>query len=74
MATHWSSERRAKQSALIRTWKPWEQSSGPRTPEGKAKASRNAWTGGHWAMMRELSKLVNSEVRQARELVEALTP
>ena len=63
MATHWSSERRAKQSALIRTWKPWEQFSGPLTPEGKAKASRNAWTGGHLALVRELYKLVNREIR-----------
>ena len=56
--------------ALIRTWKPWAQASGPRTPEGKAKASRNAWSGGRWLKMRELTKMVNSEIRQARELVE----
>jgi len=71
MATTWTPERKAKQSAQIRTWKPWEQSSGPRTSEGKCRASRNAWTGGHWAMLRELSRLVNSEVRQARELIES---
>ena len=29
-----------------------------------------AWTGGHRAQLRELSKLVNAEIRQARELVE----
>ena len=69
MATHWSSERRAKQAALIRTWKPWEQASGPKSPLGKAKASRNAWKGGFRAELRELSKLVNGELRQARELV-----
>ena len=26
---------------MIRTWKPWERSTGPRTPEGKAKAAGN---------------------------------
>jgi hypothetical protein len=39
------------------------------TPEGKARVSRNAWTGGHRAQLRELTKLVNEQVRQARELV-----
>lgn len=74
MATTWTPERRARQAALIRTWKPWEQASGPRTPEGWAKASRNAWSGGHWLKLRELSRLVNAEIREARELVEAVTP
>ena len=73
MATTWTPERRARQAALIRTWRPWEQASGPRTPEGKAKASRNAWKGGHWLKMRELAKIVNAECRQARELVEGLS-
>jgi len=72
-ANGWTPERRARQAALIRTWKPWKQASGPRTPEGKAKASRNAWTGGHWAMMRELSRLVNAEIREARELVNSVS-
>jgi hypothetical protein len=37
----WTKERKARQSALIRTWRPWEASTGPRTKEGKQKASRN---------------------------------
>ena len=73
MATTWTPERRARQAALIRTWKPWKQSSGPRTPEGKAKASRNAWTGGHWLDMRELSRMVNAEVKAGRALVDAIS-
>ena len=70
MASSWTPERRARQAALIRIWKPWQQATGPRTPEGKAKASRNAWQGGHWKMLRELSRLVNAEVREARDLIE----
>lgn len=38
----WTPERRAKQAEAIRRWKPWEKSTGPRTPEGKARSSRNA--------------------------------
>jgi hypothetical protein len=39
----WTAERRALQAALIRTWQPWKKSTGPRTPEGKSKSSRNAY-------------------------------
>lgn len=38
----WTPERRAKQAENIHRWKPWKQSTGPRTPEGKARSSRNA--------------------------------
>ena len=69
MATTWTPERRARQAELIRTWQPWAKSTGPRTPEGRQRVSRNAWTGGHRAQLRELSKLVNAECRQARELI-----
>lgn len=41
MANGWTQERRARQAALIRTWRPWEKSTGPRTDEGKAVVSRN---------------------------------
>ena len=69
MATTWTPERRARQAELIRTWQPWAKSTGPKSPEGRQRVSRNAWTGGHKAEMRELSKLVNAEVRASRELV-----
>ncbi|MEO8408884.1 MAG: hypothetical protein ABI476_10685 [Oxalobacteraceae bacterium] len=42
MANGWTPERKAKQAALIRTWRPWEASTGPVTRQGKAIASRNA--------------------------------
>ncbi len=41
MANGWTPERRARQAELIRTWKPWEKSSGPKTVDGKAVVSRN---------------------------------
>ena len=68
----WTPERRARQAALIRTWKPWARATGPRTPDGKATASRNAYKGGHWKMLRELSRLVNAEVKAGRDLVDAI--
>ena len=62
-------ERRAKQAELIKQWKPWAKSTGPKSVEGKDRIAKNAWTGGHRARLRELSKMVNAECRQARELV-----
>jgi hypothetical protein len=41
MANGWTPERRARQASLIRTWKPWEKSTGPKTDEGKAIVSQN---------------------------------
>ena len=70
MATTWTPERRARQAELIRQWMPWAKSTGPRSLEGKELVSRNAWKGGHRAELRELSKMVNDEIRLSRELAE----
>jgi hypothetical protein len=71
MVNGWTPERRARQAELIRRWKPWDKSTGPRSAEGRQRVSRNAWSGGRRAQLRELTKLVNAEVRAARELVAA---
>lgn len=42
-ARHWTLEQRARQSELIRTWKPWRHSTGAKTQEGKIKSSQNAF-------------------------------
>ena len=70
MSNGWTPERKARQAALIQFWKPWERATGPRTAKGKARAARNAWKGGHWLMLRELRRQVNTEIREARKLVE----
>lgn len=61
MKNGWTPERCAKQAALIRTWNPWKQSTGPRTPEGKAASSMNAWKGGHREMLRELGRALTAQ-------------
>lgn len=58
MANGWTPERRARQSELIRTWKAWERSTGPKTPEGKARVARNPWNGRERSALRRLSWLL----------------
>jgi len=67
----WTKERRERQAELIRQWQPWAKSTGPKSEEGKERVARNAWRGGHRQRLRELSKEVNAEIRQARELIAA---
>jgi hypothetical protein len=42
MANGWTPERRARQAELIRSWRPWEHSTGPKSDAGKSASSRNA--------------------------------
>ena len=60
-ARNWTPEQRQQQAERIKTWQPWAQSTGPRTAEGKAAASRNGWKGGHREMLRELARMLNEQ-------------
>ena len=53
---HRSGERGRRQ--LVRNWRPWERSTGPRTPEGKAKTSRNADKGDTRGILRAIGRLL----------------
>ena len=67
MANGWSPERRARQAKLIRQWRPWEKSTGPRTQAGKEVVSRNAYKGGTWRLLRELSGALRKQRRRLAE-------
>ena len=54
-------EIRARQSELIRRWRPWERSTGPRTPEGKARASQNAYKGRVRQLLQELARTLRAQ-------------
>ena len=64
MANGWTQERKARQAARIRGWRPWEKSTGPRTPNGKAKVSRNAYKGGTCRSLKELRRALRGGVRE----------
>lgn len=64
MASGWTQERRQRQSQAIRQWLPWKQATGPRTPAGKASASRNAYKGGRRAALRADLALIRAMMAQ----------
>ena len=51
-------ERGLQQSLKIQQWRPWDDSTGPRTSEGKAASSRNAYRGGVRSMLNGMSELL----------------
>jgi len=67
MVNRWTPERRARQAALIRTWRPWERSTGPRTPGGKARSARNAYKGGHRNRLRQLIRSLTEALEAQRD-------
>ncbi len=74
MANGWTPERRARQAELMRTLKPWERSTGPKTPEGKKRVSMNALKhGGRCAAVRKLQSELTRKRRLFRGIMKALT-
>jgi len=65
----WTAQRRQRQRELIQTWKPWNRSTGARTPEGKARSSQNATKSGSSLEIRELIKQMNAMLREQKDLL-----
>jgi hypothetical protein len=68
MANGWTSERRARQAAQIRTWRPWEKSTGPKSAEAKARVSRNSFKGGERQALRAMARALFEQQRSLRNL------
>src|SRR5688572_15434882 len=68
MARGWTSERRARQAELIHRWRPWERSTGPKTPAGRTKVAQSAWKGGVRPMLRKLAGQLREQERGREEL------
>ena len=64
----WTDERRARQASLIHQWQPWRNSTGPRTAQGKAISSRNAYKPNS---VRRVLLAIAVEVRAARHATRA---
>jgi hypothetical protein len=78
MANGWNSARRAAQAAAIQRWQPWQESTGPRSAEGKARSSRNAYREGKRETMRayinRLSGLLRQQDRDRRINIDVTQP
>ena len=65
-----TTEQRQRQRKAIQRWKPWNQSTGPASPEGKAVAARNAYRGGHRDAMRSVIEELREALRAQRDALE----
>lgn len=63
----WTDARRRRQARQIQRWQPWAKSTGPRTPQGKAKVGRNGHKGGTRQKVRDLAHELR---KQAKNLAE----
>jgi hypothetical protein len=66
----WDEAARRKQAELIRTWKPWARSTGPRSEQGKAVSSCNRAPSDFFPFN---GALIRCDTRAGKKLIEALT-
>lgn len=69
MQNGWTLERRQRQAELIKKWKPWEGSTGPRSKNGKARVSLNPYKGGHRKLQRQLARMLRGQREELAEFV-----
>jgi hypothetical protein len=63
MRNGWTAERCKQQSLAIHRWKPWEQSTGPKTTEDKEKVGLNAFNGATRPLLGELARALRQQGR-----------
>lgn len=56
-------EHKALRAELIRRWKPWERSTGPKTPGGKIAAAMRGLKGRERPLMRDLSRALRGQAK-----------
>lgn len=56
-----TAEHRALRAELIRRWKPWKQSTGPKSPEGKEKAAMRGFKGATRPLVRALARALKQQ-------------
>ena len=69
----WTSEARKIQAQKIQQWKPWQNSTGPKTAEGKGRVSQNALKHGlRSAELIDSQRKASQELRELRSLLKDL--
>ena len=69
----WTQAQRLEQAQKIKTWQPWQHSTGAKTAEGKARCSQNAnkGKGALMARIKELRRDLMMEIEQSEEFIKA---
>jgi len=66
----WPPARRAKQAENMRKTRPWEHSTGPKTPEGKKVVAQNAIKHGFYGEdMREIRRILRLQRHFVRSIL-----
>ena len=68
-ARKWTLAQRQQQAQAIQGWRPWEQSTGPRTPQGKSVVSGNAYAGAVRFQLRDLSRAIGQQQAGLKKLL-----
>ena len=68
-ARQWTLEQRKQQALKIAQWQPWQHSTGAKTVEGKASASRNAYKGGIRQQIKALNRLLRDQRDALNDIV-----
>lgn len=64
----WTVERKKRQSEMIKLWRPWERSTGPRTEDGKEASARRGYKGGFREMLREVGRALREQRRKIENI------
>lgn len=62
-ARKWTAEQKQRQAELIQRWRPWTQSTGATSAEGKRRSAQNADKGGRRPRLRSLAVQINEVLR-----------
>jgi hypothetical protein len=68
MSYYRTPEHRAMRAELIRRWKPWEKSTGPKSAEGKARSAMRGFKGGTREMLRELARMLQEQTEALKRI------
>ena len=71
MSYYRTPEHRAMRAELIRRWKPWEKSTGPKSLEGKKRAAMRGYKGGTRGLIRAMAGELRRQEQSRRNFLDA---
>ena len=68
MSYYRTPEHRRLMGELVRRWQPWKHSTGPKTPEGKAKSAMRGYKGGMREQIRAAARLLREQAEELKRI------